>query len=102
MTNVGTGQLFVHNTHSLIHTHRWLDSSKTLYEQDVKEHDVLYLRWKYYAIKDIDPRVRKREGGRERGRGGRRGRGREGRENSFIQTNHNSRIIIMKIAISQE
>lgn len=35
----------------------WLDSSKTLYEQDVKEHDVLYLRWKYYAIKDIDPRL---------------------------------------------
>ena len=42
------------------HAHRWLDSSKTLYEQDVKEHDVLYLRWKYYAIKDIDPRVRER------------------------------------------
>ena len=50
----------------------------------MKEHDVLYLRWKYYAIKDIDPRVRKREreGRRERERG------KEGE--SFIQANHNS------------
>ncbi len=37
--------------------HRWLDSSKTLYEQEVKEHDVLYLRFKYYSFMDIDPRV---------------------------------------------
>lgn len=36
---------------------RWLDSSKTLYEQDVKEHDLLYLRFKYYSFMDIDPRV---------------------------------------------
>lgn len=35
----------------------WLDSSKTLYEQDVKEHDLLYLRFKYYSFMDIDPRV---------------------------------------------
>ena len=39
---------------------RWLDSSKTLYEQDVKEHDVLYLRFKYYSFMDIDPRVSQR------------------------------------------
>lgn len=35
----------------------WLDSSKTLYEQDVKEHDVLYLRFKYFSFMDIDPRL---------------------------------------------
>jgi len=35
----------------------WLDSSKTLYEQDIKEHDLLYLRFKYYSFMDIDPRV---------------------------------------------
>ena len=65
---------------SLAHSniHRWLDSSKTLYEQDVKEHDVLYLRWKYFAIKDIDPRVREREGEREREREGGRERERGG------------------------
>ena len=37
---------------------RWLDSSKTLYEQDVKEGDLLYLRFKYYAFMGIDARVR--------------------------------------------
>jgi len=37
---------------------RWLDSSSTLYEQDVKEHDYLYLRFKYFSFMDIDPRVR--------------------------------------------
>ena len=36
---------------------RWLDSSKTLYEQDVKEHDLLFLRFKYYSFMDVDPRV---------------------------------------------
>ena len=42
----------------LINAHcRWLDSSKTLYEQDVKEHDLLYLRFKYFSFMDIDPRV---------------------------------------------
>ena len=35
----------------------WLDSSKTLCEQDVKEHDLLYLRYKYFSFMDIDPRV---------------------------------------------
>ena len=45
------------HTHTHTHTHRWLDSSKTLYEQDVKEHDLLYLRFKYYSFMDIDPRV---------------------------------------------
>lgn len=36
---------------------RWLDSSKTLFEQDVNEGDLLYLRFKYYPFMDIDPRV---------------------------------------------
>ena len=35
----------------------WLDSSKTLYEQDVKANDLLYLRFKYFSFMDIDPRV---------------------------------------------
>ncbi|CAI8055859.1 Fermitin family homolog 1 [Geodia barretti] len=35
----------------------WLDSSKTLYEQDVNAHDLLYLRFKYFSFMDIDPRV---------------------------------------------
>ena len=30
---------------------------KTLYEQDVKAHDLLYLRFKYFSFMDIDPRV---------------------------------------------
>ena len=37
---------------------RWLDSSKTLYEQDVKEGDLLYMRFKYYSFMGIDARVR--------------------------------------------
>ena len=28
-----------------------------MYEQDVKENDYLYLRFKYYSFMDIDPRV---------------------------------------------
>ena len=44
-------------THTHAHTSSWLDSSKTLYEQDIKEHDLLYLRFKYYSFMDIDPRV---------------------------------------------
>lgn len=35
----------------------WLDSSKTLYEQDIKEHDLLYLRYKYFSIMEIDARL---------------------------------------------
>ena len=47
---------------------RWLDSSKTLYEQDVKEHDLLFLRFKYYSFMDIDPRVGEySEGGESEG-----------------------------------
>ena len=57
---MGLVHTLIHSFH-MLNCNRWLDSSKTLYEQDVKEHDVLYLRWKYYAIKDIDPRVRERE-----------------------------------------
>ena len=37
--------------------YRWLDSSKTLFEQEVKEADLLYLRFKYYTFMDIDTRV---------------------------------------------
>ena len=41
---------------------RWLDSSKTLFEQDVKDGDLLFLRFKYYPFMDIDPRVSGRIG----------------------------------------
>ena len=46
---------------------RWLDSSKTLFEQDVKDGDLLYLRFKYYPFMDIDPRVSRTRMG-ERGK----------------------------------
>ncbi|XP_003384623.1 PREDICTED: fermitin family homolog 2-like [Amphimedon queenslandica] len=35
----------------------WLNSSKTLFEQEVNEGDLLYLRFRYYPFMDIDPRV---------------------------------------------
>eukprot|EP00731_Ephydatia_muelleri_P027760 Em0019g633a len=38
----------------------WLDSSKTLYEQDVKEGDLLYMRFKYYSFMGIDARLDER------------------------------------------
>ncbi len=61
----GPNVSFIQRFHSLhyflvtmiLYFFRWLDSSKTLYEQDVKENDFLYVRFKYYSFTDIDPRV---------------------------------------------
>jgi kindlin 2 len=33
---------------------RWLDSSKSLIEQDIKENDLVELRFKYYAFHDLN------------------------------------------------
>jgi kindlin 2 len=35
----------------------WLDSARSLYEQDIQKHHLLYLRFKYHSIMDLDPRV---------------------------------------------
>ena len=37
---------------------RWLDSSLSLTEQEVAEDSLLYLRFKYHSIADLDQRVR--------------------------------------------
>lgn len=36
---------------------RWLDSSRSLMEQDVKENEVLLLRFKYHSFFDLNPKV---------------------------------------------
>ena len=36
---------------------RWLDSARSLYEQDVETNSHMYLRFKYYSIMDLDMRV---------------------------------------------
>uniref|UniRef100_A0A4W6EH43 FERM domain containing kindlin 2 n=1 Tax=Lates calcarifer TaxID=8187 RepID=A0A4W6EH43_LATCA len=42
---------------SHIHSvHRWLDSSRSLMEQDVKENEVLLLRFKYHSFFDLNPK----------------------------------------------
>lgn len=38
--------------------YRWLDSSRSLMEQDVKENEVLLLRFKYHSFFDLNPKVR--------------------------------------------
>lgn len=38
--------------------HSWLDSSRSLMEQDVQEEDQLLLRFKYYTFFDLNPKVR--------------------------------------------
>lgn len=35
----------------------WLDSSRSLYEQDVREYDLLLLRFKFYSFYDINPKL---------------------------------------------
>ncbi|XP_029470612.1 fermitin family homolog 3 [Rhinatrema bivittatum] len=35
---------------------RWLDSSRSLMQQEVKEHDKLWLRFKYYSFFDLEPK----------------------------------------------
>lgn len=37
--------------------YRWLDSSRSLMEQDVKENEVLLLRFKYHSFFDLNPKV---------------------------------------------
>merc|ERR1740129_1046997 len=37
----------------------WLISAETLMEQDIKEHDILLLRFKYYKFFDINPKIDK-------------------------------------------
>ena len=36
---------------------RWLDSSRCLMQQGIQENDRLWLRFKYFASYDIDPKV---------------------------------------------
>lgn len=36
---------------------RWLDSSKSLMEQGVKENDTMLLRFKFYSFYDLNPKV---------------------------------------------
>ena len=36
---------------------RWLDSARSLYEQEVATNTHMYLRFKYYSIMDLDMRV---------------------------------------------
>lgn len=36
---------------------RWLDSSRSLMEQEVKENEALLLRFKYYSFFDLNPKV---------------------------------------------
>ena len=35
---------------------RWLDSSKSLMEQGIRENDTLMLRFKYFTFYDLDPK----------------------------------------------
>ncbi|XP_074599555.1 unc-112-related protein-like [Brevipalpus obovatus] len=35
----------------------WLDSSRSLYEQDVREFDLLMLRFKFYSFYDLNPKL---------------------------------------------
>lgn len=41
--------------------YRWLDSSRSLMEQDVKENEVLLLRFKYHSFFDLNPKVRPKD-----------------------------------------
>lgn len=41
----------------LLAIHRWLDSSRSLMEQEVKENEALLLRFKYYSFFDLNPKV---------------------------------------------
>uniref|UniRef100_A0A5S6JU75 Protein lin-54 homolog n=1 Tax=Xenopus tropicalis TaxID=8364 RepID=A0A5S6JU75_XENTR len=41
---------------SLLSVFRWLDSARSLMEQDVKENDALLLRFKYYSFFDLNPK----------------------------------------------
>lgn len=36
---------------------RWLDSSRSLMEQDVQDEDKLLLRFKYHVFFDLNPKV---------------------------------------------
>lgn len=36
---------------------RWLDSSRSLMQQGIKENDKLSMRFKYYTFHDLDPKV---------------------------------------------
>uniref|UniRef100_A0A8C3ATT5 FERM domain containing kindlin 2 n=1 Tax=Cyclopterus lumpus TaxID=8103 RepID=A0A8C3ATT5_CYCLU len=49
----GSGDLFQKTLYSL---YRWLDSSRSLMEQDVKENEVLLLRFKYHSFFDLNPK----------------------------------------------
>lgn len=52
-------------SHNLINCvyclNRWLDSSRSLMEQDVKENEVLLLKFKYHSFFDLNPKVRHTE-----------------------------------------
>uniref|UniRef100_A0A671SCE6 Fermitin family homolog 3-like n=1 Tax=Sinocyclocheilus anshuiensis TaxID=1608454 RepID=A0A671SCE6_9TELE len=41
----------------IYYTHKWLDSSRSLLQQGVKENDKLILRFKYYTFHDIVPQA---------------------------------------------
>ena len=37
---------------------RWLDSSRTLMEQGIRDNDIVLLRFKFYNFYDLNPKVR--------------------------------------------
>uniref|UniRef100_A0A452UKE0 Fermitin family member 2 n=1 Tax=Ursus maritimus TaxID=29073 RepID=A0A452UKE0_URSMA len=41
---------------AFVNLSRWLDSSRSLMEQDVKENEALLLRFKYYSFFDLNPK----------------------------------------------
>lgn len=45
------------NTYLLSFPLRWLDSSRCLMQQGIQENDRLWLRFKYFAFYDIEPKV---------------------------------------------
>uniref|UniRef100_A0A669DUL2 FERM domain containing kindlin 2 n=1 Tax=Oreochromis niloticus TaxID=8128 RepID=A0A669DUL2_ORENI len=53
MLTPGSGELLLCYNHCL---YRWLDSSRSLMEQDVKENEVLLLRFKYHSFFDLNPK----------------------------------------------
>jgi len=42
---------------AIMYCYRWIDSTLTLYEQGLKDHALMFLRFKYYSFMDLDPRV---------------------------------------------
>lgn len=50
-------QQSVEAKNACFHPLRWLDSSRCLLQQGIQENDKVWLRFKYFAFYDIDPKV---------------------------------------------